>query len=79
MLRAQLPAQAVEALSLEQLTAAMLDALRFSAYPDVPATARATARPRPALVVVSNWDISLPAVLRNVGLAGTGRRRGDLG
>jgi putative hydrolase of the HAD superfamily len=70
VLRARLPQQAVETLSLEQLTTAMLDSLRFSAYPDVP-TALAQLRARGlALVVVSNWDISLPAVLRNVGLAG---------
>jgi putative hydrolase of the HAD superfamily len=70
VLRAQLPVQAVEALSLEQLTAAMLSALRFGVYPDVPATlARLRARGL-RLVVVSNWDISLPAVLRNVGLDG---------
>jgi putative hydrolase of the HAD superfamily len=70
VLRAQLPAQTVEALSLEQLTAAMLDALRFRAYPDAPA-ALARLRTRGVrLVVVSNWDVSLPAVLRNVGIDG---------
>ena len=70
VLRAQLPAQAVEALSLEQLTAAMLDALRFGAYHEVPA-ALAWLRARGlTLVVVSNWDVSLPVVLRNVGLEG---------
>jgi putative hydrolase of the HAD superfamily len=70
VLRAQLPAQTVEALSLEQLTAAMLDALRFVAYPDAP-TALARLRARGlTLVVVSNWDVSLPAVLRHVGLDG---------
>lgn len=68
VLRAQLPPHAVEALSREQLTAAMLDSLRFSAYPDAPdALARLRARGL-TLVVVSNWDISLPAVLRSVGL-----------
>jgi putative hydrolase of the HAD superfamily len=70
-LRAQLPPDAVDALSLEQLGAAMLDSLRFDTYPDVPAAlARLRARGL-TLVVVSNWDISLPAVLRNVGLEGT--------
>lgn len=70
VLHAQLPPQAVEALSLEQLSAAMLDSLRFDAYPEVPAVlARLRARGL-ALVVVSNWDVSLPAVLRNVGLEG---------
>ncbi len=70
VLRAQLPGQAVEALSVEQLTAAMLDALRFSPYPDAPAVlARLRARGL-TLVVVSNWDISLSAVLSKVGLGG---------
>ncbi len=70
VLRAQLPAQTIETLSLEQLTAAMLDALRFVAYPDV-STALARLRARGlTLVVVSNWDVSLPAVLRHVGLDG---------
>ncbi len=70
VLRAQLPAQAGEVLSLGQLTAAMLDTLRFTAYPDVPATlARLRARGL-ALVVLSNWDISLPTVLRDVGIEG---------
>ncbi len=68
VLRAQLPPQAVEALSLEQLSTATLDSLRFGSYPDVPAAlARLRARGL-TLVVVSNWDVSLPAVLRNVGL-----------
>jgi putative hydrolase of the HAD superfamily len=70
VLCAQLPPRAAEALSLEQLTVAMLDSLRFSAYPDVP-SALACLRSRGlTLVVVSNWDISLPAALRNVGLEG---------
>lgn len=70
VLRARLPPQTVEALSLEQLTAAMLDALRFSAYPDVPAALTRLRARGLTLVVVSNWDVSLPAVLRNVGLEG---------
>jgi putative hydrolase of the HAD superfamily len=70
VLRAGLPTQVAGALSLQQLTAAMLDALRFSAYPDALATlARLRARGL-AVVVVSNWDVSLPEVLRNVGLDG---------
>lgn len=67
-LRAELPAEAARALSPMQLTAAMLDSLRFTAYTDAP-TALAGLRARGlTLVVVSNWDISLPAVLSNVGL-----------
>ena len=68
VLRAHLSAQTVEALSIEQLTAAMLDALRFSAYPDAPATLTRLRALGLTLVVVSNWDVSLPAVLRDVGL-----------
>ncbi len=70
VLRAQLPAQVAGELSLEQLTATMLDALCFVAYPDAGAAlARLRARGL-MLVVVSNWDVSLPEVLRNIGLAG---------
>jgi putative hydrolase of the HAD superfamily len=70
VLRAGLPTDATRVLSLAQLTAAMLDALRFTAYPDAP-TALAGLRERGlTLVVVSNWDISLPTVLGNVGMRG---------
>ncbi|MGA2165626.1 MAG: HAD-IA family hydrolase [Solirubrobacteraceae bacterium] len=68
ILRAQLPPQAAEALSVEQLGAAMLESLRFDTYPDVPAALTRLRARGLTLVVVSNWDISLPAVLRNVGL-----------
>ncbi len=67
-LRAQLPAAVARALSLDQLTEAMLAALHFVAYPDAhDALARLQARGL-TLVVVSNWDASLPTVLREVGL-----------
>ena len=70
VLRARLPTAVGETLSVADLTAAMLGALRFTAYPDAPAAlARLRARGL-TLVVVSNWDVSLPAVLRNVGLDG---------
>lgn len=69
-LHAQLPPDVREALPIADLTVAMLGSLRFSAYPDVP-PALAELRARGvALVVVSNWDISLPEVLRGVGLEG---------
>jgi putative hydrolase of the HAD superfamily len=52
-----------------QVTAALLDALRFSAQPDaVDALTRVRAR-RTRVVVVSNWDVSLTEVLERVGLA----------
>jgi putative hydrolase of the HAD superfamily len=52
------------------VTAALLAAIRFRAYPEV-ATTLAGLRARGArLGVVSNWDASLPEVLERVGLAG---------
>ncbi len=70
VLRARLPARVGQVLSLAQLTTAMLDALHFAAYPDA-ITALAGLRTRGlALIVVSNWDISLPTVLGKVGLEG---------
>jgi putative hydrolase of the HAD superfamily len=58
------------------VTAALLDALRFAAYPDAPpllarvrnSQSDPPAR-RPRIVVVSNWDLSLADVLARVGLA----------
>ncbi|HXA55150.1 MAG TPA: HAD family hydrolase [Solirubrobacteraceae bacterium] len=68
VLRAQLP-PAARALPLGELTDAMVGALRFAAYPDAhDALALLRARGM-TLVVVSNWDVSLPAVLRDIGLA----------
>jgi putative hydrolase of the HAD superfamily len=70
VLREQLPTDVAEALSIADLSAAMLGALRFTAYPDAP-PALAELRARGvALVVVSNWDVSLLEVLRGVGLDG---------
>ncbi len=68
VLRAELPAAVGEAVSLAELTAAMLRALRFSAYPDAAAALGALRARGAALMAVSNWDVSLPAVLRAVGL-----------
>ncbi len=70
VLRARLLARAAGALSLEQITAAMLDALRFVAYPDACAALVRLRALGLKLVVVSNWDVSLLAVLCDVGLAG---------
>jgi putative hydrolase of the HAD superfamily len=57
-MRPELPGPAA-ALPEEQLVAALLDALRFHAYPEVPATLRELRRRGLRLVVVSNWDVSL--------------------
>lgn len=52
------------------LTAPLLAALRFRRYPDVaPALARLRDRGL-ALIVVSNWDVSLGSVLERVGVWG---------
>ncbi len=51
------------------LTAALLDALAFSAYPDAPPALRALRAAGHALVVVSNWDFSLHERLEEAGLA----------
>lgn len=52
------------------LTDALLDALRFTAYPDAAPALRALRVAGHALVVVSNWDASLPERLAETGLAG---------
>jgi putative hydrolase of the HAD superfamily len=70
VLRARLPVEVGEALSGAQLTAAMLGALRFTAYPDAPPALARLRERGVALVVVSNWDVSLHALLGEVGLAG---------
>ncbi len=70
VLHAELPSAVGEALSVADLTAAMLEALRFTAYPDAPVALTELRKRGVALVVVSNWDVSLPAVLRGVGLEG---------
>lgn len=68
VLHASLPPHAARALSLRQLTAAMLGALRFSVYPDA-LSALSLLRARGiGLVVVSNWDVSLAPTLGALGL-----------
>jgi putative hydrolase of the HAD superfamily len=52
------------------LTAALLDALQFSAYPDAPPALRALRAAGWRLVVVSNWDASLHDRLAETGLSG---------
>jgi putative hydrolase of the HAD superfamily len=70
VLHASLPPRAAQALSLDELTAAMLGALRFTLYPDV-LVALALLRARDIrLVVVSNWDVSLAPTLYALGLGG---------
>jgi putative hydrolase of the HAD superfamily len=69
VLRAALPADVGAALTSPQWTAALLAALRFTALPDAPAALKQLRAQGLRLVLVSNWDASLPAVLETVGLA----------
>lgn len=69
-LRAALPDAVGARLDDAQLTEAMLDSLRFVPYPDVVATLGALRGRGLSLVVVSNWDVSLSAVLAELGLLG---------
>jgi putative hydrolase of the HAD superfamily len=67
-MRPELPEPAA-ALSSDALLAALLDALRFRAYPEVPGTLRALRARGIRLVVVSNWDVSLHERLAELELA----------
>jgi putative hydrolase of the HAD superfamily len=68
VLQEQLPQTA--GLELDELVEVLLDAIRFTPYPDV-APALAALRARGLLLaVVSNWDCSLRSVLAGLGLAG---------
>lgn len=67
VLRDALPPPAA-ALGLEPLTEALLAAVRFRAFPDAPAALRGLRARGAALVVVSNWDVSLHDALEQTGL-----------
>ena len=64
-----LPSQARERLDSGTLVSALLSSLEFSVFDDVRPTLRAFRRRGVALIVVSNWDVSLPDVLRRVELS----------
>ncbi len=51
------------------LTGALLDSLRFHAFPEVPGTLAVLRERGVTLVVVSNWDVSLHERLAETGLA----------
>jgi putative hydrolase of the HAD superfamily len=59
----------VGALAPAELRAALLAALRFRPFHDVPAALAALRAAGHRLVVVSNWDVSLHEMLRTTGLA----------
>ena len=67
VLRAALPRHAR---GVGDLEAALLGALRFRPYPEVPETLGALRARGVTLVVVSNWDVSLHEVLSRTGLTG---------
>jgi putative hydrolase of the HAD superfamily len=67
-LRPELPPVAAAA-PTAVLTAALLDALAFSAYPDAAPALRELRAAGCALVVVSNWDVSLRERLEEAALA----------
>jgi len=52
----------------EQLTVALLAGIRFAPFPEVAATLRGLRDAGWALIVVSNWDVSLDEVLVETGL-----------
>ena len=62
-------ASAAAALPLEALTDALLAALRFRPFSEVPEVLRAASERGARLVVVSNWDVSLHDVLEQTRLA----------
>jgi putative hydrolase of the HAD superfamily len=55
-------------LGLAHVRSAMLDSIRFSAYPDVAPVLEDLRARGLRLVVASNWDCSLPQVLADAGL-----------
>lgn len=59
---------AVAAIDRAELTATLLDALRFAAYPDAAGVLRRLRAAGRRLVVVSNWDVSLHEALAQAGL-----------
>lgn len=68
ILAGALPEEVGRALTAEELEVALLEALRFAPYPEVPAALAALRAEGMRLVVVSNWDCSLPRVLAAAGL-----------
>lgn len=69
VLRLALPSSAtLAAVSSSELTEVLVSSLQFRAYPEVPAALEQLRAAGLTLVVASNWDCSLPTVLRRVGL-----------
>lgn len=68
VLRAALPASA-QGVELDLLQTILIDALRFTAFPDARSTVQAIRRSPARTMVVSNWDVSLQDVLQRLDLA----------
>jgi putative hydrolase of the HAD superfamily len=68
VLRDALP-EPVALLDIDDITTALLASLRFRAFPDVGPALAALKQRRHRLVVVSNWDVSLHAVLERLSIA----------
>jgi putative hydrolase of the HAD superfamily len=68
VLHSRLPASVSNAIDPQQLQLEMLQCLRFSVYPEVPGVLRALRRTGLRLWVLSNWDVSLGALLAQKGL-----------
>ena len=66
-------------LPLADVEDALLAAIRFRAYPEVPAVLARLRAGGARLAVVSNWDVSLHDVLERTGLRGARRRGRHLG
>jgi putative hydrolase of the HAD superfamily len=70
VLRTALPAsERLAAAGTAELTAALLASLRFSAFADAHAAIKSARASGRRVVVVSNWDVSLPDVLARLHLA----------
>jgi putative hydrolase of the HAD superfamily len=67
VLRSALPERAA-ALAVDDVVEALLASLRFTAFPDARPALESARRRGQRLVVVSNWDVSLVGVLRNLEL-----------
>jgi putative hydrolase of the HAD superfamily len=67
VLRSALPSAGAR-LEIDPLVEALLASLRFRAFPDVRPMLESARRHGVKLVVVSNWDVSLVAVLRSLEL-----------
>jgi putative hydrolase of the HAD superfamily len=68
VLRDALPPRARPA-NLDEMVEILLGSLHFRAFPDAPRALEAARRRGLRLVVVSNWDCSLPNVMERIGLA----------